>query len=132
MTSDELDAWVKAYIDFQSAPGTAQHPEHGQHPSWWAVEKFFNTVHEPNGSEDCWKAILEILRRDPPEVVLGMLGAGALEDLIEQDGPAFIDRIEVEAAKDSRFRDLLRYVWQSSTPEVWKRIEVACRRDVEE
>jgi hypothetical protein len=57
--------------------------------------------------------------------VLGALAAGELEDLIEYHGPAFIERIEQEAARDPRFRCLLCGVWRSSTPQVWARVLAA-------
>ncbi len=52
-----------------------------------------------------------------------MLAAGPLEDLIEYHGPDFIGRIEDEARRSAIFRELLGEVWESSTPEVWGRIE---------
>lgn len=57
--------------------------------------------------------------------MIGILAAGPLEDLIHAWGPAFIDRIEVQAHRDLAFRHLLGGVWRSSSEEIWKRIEVA-------
>lgn len=74
---------------------------------------------------DCWLAILEVLSRDPPEEVIGVLAAGALEDLIRSHGPAFIERIEAESRRNKAFRRLLGGVWQSTAPEIWARIQKA-------
>jgi hypothetical protein len=57
--------------------------------------------------------------------VLGVLAAGALEDLIQFHGPNFIGHIEAESRRNPAFRRLLGGVWRSSTPEVWARVQRA-------
>jgi len=119
MSKDSFENWVDAYISIES---TENHVSEN-HSGFWAVEKFMNDVHsEP---ENCWEAILEILKRKPSDRVIGLLSAGPLEDLIEYHGGKFIDRIELEARRNPDFRHLLGGVWESSTPEIWKRIEAA-------
>jgi hypothetical protein len=76
-------------------------------------------------AEELWQGILEVLSRNPSETVLGMLAAGPLEDLIHYHGPAYVEAIELEARRNPSFRHLLGGVWESSTPEVWHRIESA-------
>ena len=115
--ADGLKTWVDAYIKAQQDPNLL---EQGN-PHWWAVNRFWDA--DP---EDCWLAILATLSKYPPAEVLGTLAAGPLEDLIEDHGPKFIGRIEAEAGRNSAFRELLSRVWQSSTPEIWARIEKAC------
>jgi hypothetical protein len=61
--------------------------------------------------------ILAILARDDAKHLLGLLAAGPLEDVI---GMAVIDRVEQEAARNARFRELLRGVWYSGAPEALK------------
>lgn len=73
--------------------------------------------------EAVWGAILAIAEKTSNETVLGALAAGPLEDLIENHGATWIDRLEAEAKSNPRFKDLL--VWRSGTPEVWSRIEKA-------
>jgi hypothetical protein len=75
--------------------------------------------------DTAWGLILAILERDQSSRVVGMLAAGPLEDLIEYHGPQFIDRIELRARQDPAFRHLLGGVWESSSPQVWARVETA-------
>jgi len=61
--------------------------------------------------------ILEILKLETNPVLLSMLAAGPLEDVISTKT---IDRIEREAAANSRFRDLLGGVWYFRAPDELK------------
>jgi uncharacterized protein DUF6869 len=61
--------------------------------------------------------IVEVLRTETNPVLLSMLAAGALEDVISMNT---IDRIELEAAANTRFRDLLGGVWYFRAPEELK------------
>ena len=118
MKLQELIEWADAYIQAQELEKIDI-----DHPLWWSIDKFFAlNVQDP---ESCWRAILTILAREPSQRVLGMLSAGALEDLIHQHGPEFIERIEFEARDDPAFRELLCGVWPSSTDEVWARVQRA-------
>lgn len=119
MSRQEIEAWATAYIQAQQDPTLL----HEGHPLWWAVEKFMMPATDSVTPEDCWAGILEVLARDPPESVKGILAAGALEDLIDQHGPEFIERIEAESKRNPAFQHLLGGVWESSTPEVWARVE---------
>jgi len=117
MTRAEIADWATAYIEAQMIPKIP-----GNHPLWWAIHRFM-LVDSTTSPEDCWLAILEILSRNPPQEVIQVLAAGALEDLINHHGPEFIERIELEARRNSAFRHLLGGVWRNSTPEVWARVE---------
>jgi hypothetical protein len=118
MKSQELVAWADAYIQAQELDNIET-----DHALWWAVQKFFDLDHE--NPEACWQAILTVLAREPSQKVLGVLSAGPLEDLLHHHGPQFIDRIEVEARDDPAFKELLCGVWQSSTDEIWARVQRA-------
>lgn len=118
MTQEEIEGWATAYIEVVQLPISNQ----DKSPLWWAIERFILPEHLQE-AEDAWEAILEVLKRQPPAEVIGMLAAGPLEDLINDWGPTFIDRIETEARKNPAFHHLLGGVWKSSTPEVWQRIE---------
>jgi len=61
--------------------------------------------------------IVEVLRTETNPVLLSMLAAGPLEDVISMNT---IDRIELEAAANTRFRDLLGGVWYFRAPEELK------------
>lgn len=108
-----IDAWLIAHQAGTKSPIYEE--------NWWAVEIFLNLPQE--NPELLWELILETLSREKNEKLLGNLAAGPLEDLIEYNGPAFIDRIEEIARKDPKFKKLLQGVWESSTPAIWNRIE---------
>jgi hypothetical protein len=121
VNQQQIEEWASAYIAYQE-----DHENHrDDHPLFWATSWFMLISDDEPGPEECWRAILEVLSRNPSEHVLGMLAAGALEDLIERAGPTFIDRIEQQTRRDPAFRHLLGGVWESSTPEVWARVEAA-------
>lgn len=118
MTEEEIKEWVDAYIAYQSNYDYKSDKQSDQ--NFWSVMKFFEQM--PDKPQLCWKAILEILNRNPQEKVLGVLAAGPLENLIEDHGSDFIEEIEKEANQNPDFKLLLNGVWESSTPEVWERI----------
>ena len=118
MKRQELSQWADAYIEAQEIGGVGI-----DHPLWWAIDKFFELV--PEQPQDCWQAILAVLDRTSSEKVLSTLGAGPLEDLIHEHGPEFIGNIEFEARENPPFKELLARVWESSTPEVWARVQKA-------
>ena len=120
MSHEEIERWASAYIEAQQDPTLLK----GDHPLWWAVQKFMpGTDRAP--PDDCWAVILEVLSRNPPDKVISVLAAGPLEDLIDDHGPEFIERIEIESRRNPSFRNLLGGVWQSSTPDIWSRVQRA-------
>ncbi|HKY03159.1 MAG TPA: hypothetical protein VJM53_11480 [Burkholderiales bacterium] len=108
-----------AYIDAQSLP---ESPELND-PLWWPIQKFFDL--ERKDPESIWAAMLLITEKTSDEKVIAVLAAGPLEGFIEYHGIEWIERIEREAKINTKFRNLLCGVWQSSTPEVWERVEKA-------
>jgi hypothetical protein len=121
-TAERAD-WACAYVEAQQDPDLLARD---WHPLWWAVERLL--LYSACGRfEDCWRLVLDVLRltRDPE--VLGMLAAGALEDLIEHAGPAFVDRIAWQAWTDPAFRRLLESTWPCGSLGIWTRIEAARR-----
>jgi hypothetical protein len=119
MDSAELDTWVGAYIEANSSSDTVEL----DHPQWWAIQRFLEL--EMDQPEQVWAAILLVNERTTNERVIGVLAAGPLEDLIENHGAAWIDRIELEASRNPKFQHLLGGVWESGTPEIWTRVEKA-------
>jgi hypothetical protein len=120
LTASEIESWAEAYIRGQSLRDTgavAANPE-----LWSAIDRFIlpSTDVDP---EDCWSALLAVLRKTKDEWVLGMLAAGPLEDLLEDSGTKFIDRIENEARTNPTFCWMLHHIYESGPPEVWARIE---------
>jgi hypothetical protein len=65
----------------------------------------------PDGPEQAWPIILQLIERAPDDNALGMIGSGAVEDLVNRAGAEFADRIFDEAANSRRFRLALRHVW---------------------
>ena len=58
--------------------------------------------------------------------ILGMAAAGPLDNLLDQHGPGFIERIEAEARVDARFKWTLGGVWHSGmTDDVRARVKDA-------
>lgn len=113
-----IEDFAARYVAAQSA----DIPE--DDPQWEVI--FASIAMAFDEPERCWKVVLAALALRPNERAFGMLSAGLLEDLIEYHGPSLIDRIEAEAATDPDFKLLLQGVWESSTPEVWARVERAC------
>ena len=124
LSEADFESWAEAYIACNLDP---THLRDG-HPLFWSIERFM-TPELPEQAEECWKCILLVLSKRPPDEVLGVLAAGPLEDLIDDHGPRFIDRIETAAWQDPAFRSLLNGVWESSTPDIWARVERAMNRD---
>jgi len=82
--------------------------------------------------ERAWECIL-LAARDPrfSDHHIGVMAAGALEDLLSHHGMAFIDRIEEECRTNRRFAWMLGGVWRfQMSDEVWSRVQVVWdRRD---
>ncbi|MBA2961363.1 MULTISPECIES: DUF6869 domain-containing protein [Ramlibacter] len=118
LTPAEIIDWARAYCLAQQDPDLLALDTH---PLWWAVERFM-LFSEAGRLEDCWRAILAVLCVTSDPEVLGVLAAGPLEDLIEQAGTAFADRIVWQAWTDPAFCRLLEGAWECGRPEVWERI----------
>lgn len=97
------------------------------HQGFWAWEELHRILEE-DGPEAAWPLILLLVERGSDHALCAA-GAGILEDLLDEHGPAFIERVEVQAAADLRFRFCLSHVWPSGMPpEIWERV-VAARGD---
>lgn len=124
MTELVIDKLANAYVNYYKSKKHST-----KNPNWWAVEKFMHVGTEELSAADCLSAILNILSKNPSDKVIAILAAGPLEDLIHECGEQVIDDIEKLARQNPKFRHLLGGVWESSTPEIWSRIE-ACRGEV--
>jgi hypothetical protein len=121
--TSQHEALLAAFRQFyeKQLPAPAKH--NCNLPEFWAVMELDDMA--TDNPEAAWPLILELLKQPLVENAFGGLAAGPLEDLIEYHGPEFIGRIETEARINPKFRRLLGGVWQSSTPDVWARIEAA-------
>ncbi len=88
----------------------------------WATELLFDKI--SNDPETAWALVLELIENAPENDALGWVGAGPLEDLLSERGADFIERVEVLARQNDRFRDCLASVWGWSRmpPEVYSRM----------
>jgi len=75
---------------------------------FWAVDAVFLLPQED--PERTWSLILALVEQASFEA-LGHIGAGPLEHLVEAHAPAFIDRIEHQAATDPKFKEALASIW---------------------
>lgn len=80
--------------------------------NWWAIETLINLpIEHP---ELAWSIILRIfekLAQVNDKEGLEVLAAGPLEDLMCKYGEQIIDRIEIEAKKNSVFKECIKGVW---------------------
>lgn len=65
----------------------------------------------PDGPEQVWPIVLELVDRAPDGQTLTFIGAHVLEDLVNNAGARFVDRLRDRAARDPRFRRALCDVW---------------------
>ena len=119
-SSFDVEAWASAYVAVHEARAHLDE----NHPDFLAGYHFLGDLTGPL-AEECWQGILAVVRRRPSDWVLGMLAAGPLEDLLIRSGSEFIERVEVEARQSSDFRLMLHGAWESGTPEIWARVEIA-------
>lgn len=97
-------------------------PKKDEH--FWATEAAFDLArNEPDWAWRFVLATLDELKPEQDDKVLAVLAAGPLEDLLANHGSEVIARVEDEARRSPRFRELLGGVWKSSMPEeVWQRV----------
>jgi hypothetical protein len=98
---------------------------------FWAVDSmFFLPSEDP---ERAWLVILALVSRAEEEE-LGYIGAGPLENLVEEHAPAFVDRIEAAALTDTKFQEALSAIWLNSLyqqPEIVARLVAASGEAIE-
>jgi hypothetical protein len=103
------------------ARGWSSDPAEKEQYDWACMEPVDDAREIP---ERAWMFIL--LAVDTPVCAphLGVLAAGALEDLLCLHGAEFIDRVEVEAKGNPKFAHVLGGVWRSQMSEdVWTRVQ---------
>jgi len=104
----------------------------GDESSSWAIDELLGLVWQD--PELAWPMICSIVEREPPKWLLGILGAGPLEDLLRAHGPRFIERIEEAALQNEFFRcDVLACVYPIACQGegVAERVSALCRLDSE-
>jgi hypothetical protein len=109
------------YIGYGEAPD-------GQENWGWASARMHALLE--GAPELAWALIVEMINRAPSDNSLGFLAASPLEDLLSADGPAFIERVELLAAANPKFRralGMLRRLGMSD--DVWARVQVSAGAD---
>ena len=97
--SDLVDAYLKHFATRDDA-------------LFWAV----TAVNELVGKdpERAWNLTLRLIDKAPNPESLSYVAAGPLEDLLNDHGGAVIDRVELHARRDPKFRLALSDVWGTS------------------
>ena len=98
---------------------------------FWAVDAVF-LLHQDD-PERAWSLILALVEQADFDA-LGQIGAGPLEHLVEAHAPAFIDRIEQQAASDPKFKEALAAIWLNTwrqDPNVVSRLVTASGDQIE-
>ncbi|HEY6154720.1 MAG TPA: hypothetical protein VIW07_13350 [Candidatus Udaeobacter sp.] len=116
MTAPRSDALAASWLE--------HHPSSAK--DRWSHSELDEAAQED--PENTWGAILQLVQQDLTDEQLAVLAAGPLEVLLSYHGPAFIDRVEQEAATNKRFDNLLGGVWQlSMSDDIWSRVQKARR-----
>ncbi len=121
----DMDELVSGWISYQqiaTEPDVTSGDDRLQNEFFWAYQCAEDLyLDHPHLGLDF---IVEVLAKNPPAEVLGVLAAGPLEELLAWHGPAVIDRAESEAHRDPKFRRLLGGVWQNAmTDDIWERVQ---------
>ena len=61
--------------------------------------------------DEGWSLVLALVEAAPDDWVLCNVAAGPLEDLLKKFSAVLIDRVEIEARRDPKFRRSLTGVW---------------------
>lgn len=116
MTPEERERLARTYV---------RHARTGRDSREWAVDRLWDLVAlEP---EEAWPVTRAIVAATTDERALSNVGAGPLETLVRNHGAQFIDRIEMAARSDAKFRFALSCVWASDSP-VAPRLDALLKR----
>ncbi len=69
------------------------------------------TLFTAKDPEAAWRVTLRLIELVRDTELLGVVGAGPLEEIVAESSALFVDRIERLAATDPSFRTALSYVW---------------------
>ena len=112
-----VDAWIAAESAEERSPERKSNE--------WAVERVMFWAMDGEG-ELLWRFVTAAYKRDLLDKTVAILAAGPLEDLLADNGPEYIERVEELARRDPTFNYLLGGVWRSTmTDEIWRRVRAA-------
>jgi hypothetical protein len=77
-----------------------------------------------------WPFVCDVIAAAPDQAnALGHIAAGMLEGLLGRHGEAVIERVEVRAALDPKFRRVLSGVWQyMMSDQIFARVRAAAEQ----
>ena len=78
-------------------------------PRFAAWEKVDDLVRRD--PESGWSLILELITAAADDKILANVAAGPLEDLLSRDADRFLEKVELEARRDPKFRRCLTGLW---------------------
>jgi hypothetical protein len=110
VTSKETQHLAKSWIE-------AEDKEHSERKEseWQTIFEVQDLAY--SAPEILWSFVLSVLEQNPTSNVLGMLSAGPLEDLIQDHGEQFLERISTETRLNPAFAALLPKVWIPDAPD---------------
>ncbi len=123
-----IELWIKSKYIGEQPYNLASDPDadpDDDDPTLWAVAELDELISDE--PEIAWSLILDILKKDSTDLILGRLSIGPLEDLLIRHGEDFIDRVEEEARKNSKFRYMMKGLWKMDpiSDNIWQRIQAA-------
>lgn len=136
---DDMPRWLRkeepqidAMLDWDPRPAPTEPPvaSAAEMATAWFRHKethwAWEAVRDLVASDDldtAWSVLLELSRRASSDHALVAIGAGPLEDWLENCGERVILRVEQQAAQDRRFRVCISSVWRGDmTEELWARV----------
>ena len=106
--------FITAYLEYQRLSRSEHRSERLLADQYfWACEELREqTLVEP--SDNIVDLLVELCEVASGDVeTIGVLGAGAVEDLVNNHGERFVDEIEQAARRHPQFRTCLSHVWFS-------------------
>ena len=92
---------------------------------------YLDLIDDVKANPECvWRIICLICELPEASDVLGLLGAGPLEDLLVVHGPSFIERVSTHASTSAQFRSALSETWKSGMrEEIWDQVQAVLRAE---
>jgi hypothetical protein len=92
---------------------------------FWAWEEVLEIT--DSDPERAWELTLSLVAKASNPRTLSYVAAGPMEDLLNNHGSAVIDRVEIAARRDSKFRLALCDVWGTSrvAGDIFDRVRIA-------
>jgi len=112
-------ATVEAFARHQARIPLGGQPWPNEGDEWSGEAVIYLVDKEP---EEAWAFALELLHADVDPYTVG---AFVIEDLLRDHGDHFIERIEVEAARNERFRQALPITEWAIPPHLFDRVKAA-------